>query len=65
MEEACRRARRAAEVHAEVTYVRSTFLPKDEMVVHEFEAPSARTLEDAGRLAAAPFDRIVEAIEAS
>ena len=60
----CERARHAAELHADVTYVRTTFLPKDETVLHEFEAPSAEALERAGRRVALPFERIVEAVEA-
>ena len=65
VEEACRRARLAAEQDAGVRYVRTTFLREEEMVLHVFEAPSAATLEDAGRRAALQFERIVEAIEAS
>jgi hypothetical protein len=48
-----------------VTYVRSTFLPADETVMHMFEAPSAEALGEAGRRAALEFQRIVEAVEAS
>jgi uncharacterized protein YchJ len=65
VQEACRRARRAAQLHAGVTYVRTTFLPDDETLLHEFEAASAEAVERAGRLVALPFERIVEAVEAS
>ena len=42
----------------------TTFVPGDEVVLHMFEAPSAEALDDAGRLAALSYDRIVEAVEA-
>jgi hypothetical protein len=61
--EARERALRAAELGDDVRYVRTTFLPEDETVLHVFEAPSAEALERAGRLAALAFDRIVEAVE--
>jgi len=48
-----------------VRYVRTTFLPGDETVLHLFEAPSAAVLDEAGRRAALPFERIVEAVEGS
>ncbi len=57
------RARRAAELGDGVRYVRTTFLPGDETIMHLFEAPSAAALEDAGRRAELPFERIVEAVE--
>lgn len=57
------RALRAAELGIDVRYVRTTFLPEDETLLHVFEAPSAEALERAGRLAALAFDRIVEAVE--
>jgi hypothetical protein len=34
-------------------------------VLHLFVAPSAEALDRAGRLAALPFERIVEAVEGS
>jgi hypothetical protein len=64
VEDACARARSAGGMDANVTYLRTTFLPKDEMALHEFDAPSAEALERVGRLAALSFERIVEAIEA-
>jgi hypothetical protein len=61
--EARARARLAAELGIGVRYVRTTFLPGDETILHLFEAPSAAALGEAGRRAALPFERIVEAIE--
>ena len=63
--EARRRARRAAELGAGVRYVRTTFLPGDETILHFFEAPSAEALDEAGQLAALQYERIVEAVEGS
>lgn len=63
VEEARERARRTAELGVNVRYVRTTFLPEDETVMHLFEAPSAAVLDEAGRRAALPFERIVEAVE--
>lgn len=60
-ERAC--AQRAAELHRGVQYIRTTFVPGDEMVLHLFEAPSIDALRRAGRRAALHYDRIVEAIE--
>lgn len=57
-------ARRTAELGSGVTYLRTTFLPADETVLHVFDAPSAHVLREAGRSAALPFQRIVEAVEA-
>ncbi|MGH3072735.1 MAG: hypothetical protein ACRDNB_10775 [Gaiellaceae bacterium] len=57
------RARRAAELGAGVRYVRTTFLPIDEVLLHIFEAPTLEALDRAGRLAALAFGRIVEAVE--
>ena len=62
-EEARGRARRAAELGDGVRYLRTTFLPGDETILHLFEAPSADELDRAGRLAALEFERIVEAVE--
>lgn len=57
------RARKAAELGAGVLYVRSTYLPGDEVALHLFEAPSIEALDAAGRSAALEFERIVEAVE--
>ena len=43
--------------------LRTKFLSEDEMALHFFDAPSAETLNEAGKRAALPFERIVEAVE--
>ena len=48
-----------------VRYVRTTFLPGDETVLHLFEARSSDALRNAARNAALPYERIVEAVEGS
>jgi hypothetical protein len=58
------RALRAAELGTEVRYVRTTFLPGDETVLHVFEAASVDDLRRAAGLAQLPHERIVEAVEA-
>jgi hypothetical protein len=63
LDEARERARRTAELGAGIRYVRTTFLPGDETVLHLFEAPSAEALRRAGRLAELRLDRIVEAVD--
>lgn len=62
-DDACERARRTANAGVGVTYVKTTFLPGDQTVLHLFEAPSAASVEAAGREAGLQFERIVEAIE--
>jgi hypothetical protein len=57
------RAQLAAELGLDVRYLRTTFLPADETILHVFEAPSAEALAEAGALAQARFERIVEALE--
>lgn len=44
-------------------YLRSTFVPEDEICFHIFEAASAEAVREAGERAAITFDRIVEARE--
>lgn len=63
LDEACSRARLTADRATGVRYVRTTFVPEDEIVLHLFEAPSAEALDHAGRRAALRFERIVEAVE--
>jgi hypothetical protein len=46
-----------------VGYLRTTFVPLDETVLHVFEAPSAPALARAGRRAELRFERIVEAVD--
>ena len=60
-----RRARLAAELGTGVRYVRTTFLPGDETLLHLFEATSPDALRQAARDAALPYERIVEAVEGS
>ena len=59
------RARSAAELDTAVRYVRTTFLPGDEQVLHLFEAPSHDAVRRAVRSAALKYERIVEAVERS
>ena len=65
VDDAQERARRTEELGDGVRYVRTTFLPGDQTILHFFEAPSAEELDRAGKLAALPFERIVEAVEGS
>jgi hypothetical protein len=65
LEDQRERARQAAERAPDIRYLRTTFLPGDETVLHLFEAPSAEALDRAGRAVALPFERIVEAVENS
>jgi hypothetical protein len=60
-----RRAERAAELGTGIRYVRTTFLPGDETLLHMFVAMSPDALRDAVRDAALSYDRIVEAVEGS
>jgi hypothetical protein len=64
VEEVRERARRAAELESGVRYLRTTYLPADETILHLFEAPSAEVLGRAARRARLAFDRIVEAMDA-
>ena len=65
LEDSRERARKTAEFGAAVLYVRSTYLPADELALHLFEAPSIEALEEAGRRAALDFERIVEAVDST
>jgi hypothetical protein len=58
-----RRVRRMAEFGTGVRYVRSTFLPGDETILHVFDSASAEALHEAARDASLPHERIVEALE--
>ena len=64
-DDARERARRTEELGIGVRYVRTTFLPGDETILHLFEAPSVSALDEAGRRAALQFERIVEAVDGS
>jgi hypothetical protein len=57
------RARLAAELDDGVRYVRTTFLPADELVMHVFEAASADAVRCAAGRAGLPYERVVEAVE--
>ena len=57
------RARRAAELGTGIRYVRTTFLPGDETILHVFEAPSLLVLRRAAQLAELSHERIIEAVE--
>jgi hypothetical protein len=65
VDEQRRRARQAAEVGIGVRYIRTMFLPGDETLLHVFEAASLEALREAARVAALPYERIVEAVEGS
>ena len=54
----------ASAADASVQYLRSTFVPEDEVCFHWFEAESADAVRVAGERAALTFDRIAEATEA-
>jgi hypothetical protein len=57
------RARSLTDAANGVRYVRTTFLPGDETILHVFEAPSLRELRRAAQLAELAHERIVEAVE--
>ena len=57
-------ARHAARCGAGIHYIRTTFLPGDETLLHLFEAPSLEALRSAGTRAALHYERIVEAVDA-
>jgi hypothetical protein len=57
------RAHVAARLGTNVRYVRTTFLPDDEVVMHLFEALSQEALRQAAQLAGLEHERIVEAVE--
>ena len=64
-EQARERARSLAEEEPGVRYLRTTFLPGDETILHVFEAPSMAALRRAAVRAALECERIVEAFESS
>jgi hypothetical protein len=63
VEEARKRARSVADAGAEVRYVRTTFLPVDETILHVFEARSEMALQEAAGRAGLAYERIIEAVE--
>jgi hypothetical protein len=65
VEEARERARSLADERAGVRYLRTTFLPGDETILHAFEAPSIEALRLAAQRGALQYERIVEAVEST
>lgn len=63
VEEARIAARRTADFAAGIRHLRTTFLPRDELVLHLFEAPSEAVILAAATSASLPIDRITEAVE--
>jgi Protein of unknown function (DUF4242) len=59
------RARLTAELGSGVRYVRTTFIPGDETLLHVFEAPSLAAIRRAAERAELQCERIVEAVEDS
>jgi hypothetical protein len=61
------RARRAAETLAgngcDVAYLRSAFLPEDEMCLHWFDASSSEVVAEVASVGAMEWDRVVETVE--
>ena len=62
-EDACERARAAAACGDEVQHVRTTYLPRDELVMHVFEAPTDEAVRRALDRAGLPYERVVEAVD--
>ena len=51
VDDACERARQVGQLEDGVRYVRTTFIPEDETILHLFEASSTEALQRALRLA--------------
>jgi hypothetical protein len=47
----------------EVVYLRSAFVPEDEVCLHWFIAPSTAIVTELGCLAKIEFDRVIEELE--
>ena len=66
LDESIARVRLAAkEIAAEgvgLRHVRSTFVPEDEICFHVFEAESVAVIDEVGRRAGLPFERVAEAM---
>jgi hypothetical protein len=60
-DDSCGRARRVSGSDGAVRYLRTTFLPGDEVVLHVFDAPSAQALAAAVLAVGLDFDQIVQA----
>lgn len=56
-------ARALAEAGLKVAYLRSAFVPDDEVCLHWFIAPSPAVISEVGRLAMLEWDRIIEELE--
>jgi hypothetical protein len=61
----CELARLAAARRAGIQYIRTTFLPGDETLLHVFEATSPEVLREAAGDVALAYERIVEVVEGS
>ena len=59
---ACEQASRVADDDAQIAYLRTTFLPGGEAVLHLFDAPSVAALATAGERAGLTFTSIVETV---
>ncbi len=57
------RAERAAELGRGITYTRTTVVPADQVLLHQFEAASSAVLREAVAAAGLGCDRIVEVLE--
>ena len=66
---AIQRTRRAAAALAgegrQIRYLRTIVVPEDELCLHVFEADSPETVDELGRRAEEPFDRVVAAAQIS
>jgi len=59
------RAARAAQAGSDITYIRTTFVPGDQVVLHLFAAASPEALREAVELAQLDCDRMVEVLESA
>jgi hypothetical protein len=66
---AIQRTRRAAAALAgegrQIRYLRTIVVPEDELCLYVFEADSSETVDELGRRAEEPFDRVVAAAQIS
>lgn len=56
-------AQSLAEAGQEVAYLRSAFVPEDEVCLHWFIASTPALVTEFGRLAKLEFDRVIEELE--
>ena len=59
------RAGRAAQAGPGITYIRTTFVPGDQVVLHLFAAASPEALREAVERAQLDCDRVVEVLESA